>query len=89
MSMQEATPVDVDGGRVASRLQIDQPPTQRMMPDMQSVAAYYVIVASDLARESQTPRYQVAGRRRSLRARLATALSALVRPVRVTASSPA
>ena len=60
-----------------------------MMPDMQSVAAYYVIVASDLARESQTPRYQVAGSRRGLRARLATALSALVRPVRATASSPA
>ena len=56
---------------------------------MQSVAAYYVIVASDLARESQTPRYQVAGGRRSLRARLATALSGLVRPVRATTYSPA
>ena len=87
--MQEATPVDVDGGRVASRLQIDQPPARRMMPDMQSVAAFYVIVASDLARESRAPHYQVAVSRRSLRARLATALSAVVRPVRATASSAA
>jgi hypothetical protein len=59
------------------------------MPDMQSIAAYYVIVASDLARESRTPRYEVVASRRSLRARLATALRTLVRPVRATASSPA
>ena len=70
--------------------EIDPPRAQEGMTlDMQSVAAYYVIVASDLAHESQTRRYQVAGSRRSLRARLATALSALVRPVRATASSPA
>ena len=89
MSMPEATLVDV--GEVAPRRDcrsISHLP-ERMMPVMQSIAAYYVIVANDLARQSQTPRYQVVASRPGVRARLATALSALVRPGRATASSAA
>ena len=55
-----------------------------MMPDMQSIAAYYVIVANDIARDSQKPRYRVA--RPSLPGRIGAALTAIARPVRRTVS---
>ena len=51
---------------------------------MQSIAAYYVIVANDIARDSQKPRYRVA--RPSLPGRIGAALTAIARPVRRTVS---
>ena len=56
---------------------------------MQSIAAYYVIVANDLACEGQRPRYRVVVARPSLSARIGTALTALARPVRRSTSQPA
>ena len=55
---------------------------------MQSIAAYYVIVANDMAR-SRTPRYRVAVPRTNLSARIARALSAVARPLRASGGSPA
>ena len=56
---------------------------------MQSIAAYYVIVANDIARNSQKPTYRVVVARPSLPARIAAGLTAFVRPIRRTASQAA
>jgi hypothetical protein len=59
-----------------------------MMPPMQTIAAYYVVVANDLARDRSKPRYEVVPVRPRLSARIAAVLarrSRLVRP----ASQPA
>jgi hypothetical protein len=55
---------------------------------MQSIAAYYVIVANDIARDSQKPRYRVAARPRLL-GRIGATLAAITRPVRRTAAQAA
>jgi hypothetical protein len=60
-----------------------------MMPPMQSVAAYYVLVANDLARERNKPRYEIVPVRPSLSARIAAALAGRGRPVRPAAAQPA
>ena len=56
---------------------------------MQSIAAYYVIVANDIARNNQKPTYRVVVARPSLPARIAAGLIAFARPIRRTASQAA
>ena len=56
---------------------------------MQPIAAYYVLVANDLAREPRERQYQVMPVRPNLTARIAAVLARRVRPVRPTASQPA
>ena len=55
---------------------------------MQTIAAYYVVISNDLARERSKPRYEVVPVRPSLSARIAAVLDRRSRPVRP-ASQPA
>jgi hypothetical protein len=56
---------------------------------MQTIAAYYVLIANDLAGERRKPRYAVVPVRPSLSARIASALAGRGRSVRPAASQPA
>ncbi|HEX5824062.1 MAG TPA: hypothetical protein VFY18_06330 [Candidatus Limnocylindrales bacterium] len=56
---------------------------------MQPIAAYYVYIADDLARESRKTPYQVVAARSSLPRRIVAALSSVVRPIRRSASQHA
>jgi hypothetical protein len=56
---------------------------------MQSIAAYYVFVATEHAREQRQPRYQVVTTRPSLAVRVLAALTSLVRPAARNAAQPA
>jgi hypothetical protein len=56
---------------------------------MQTIAAYYVVIANDLARERSKPRYAVMPVRSSLSARIAAALAGRGRSIRPAASQPA
>ena len=56
---------------------------------MQSIAAYYVVVASDLSNRQSTPAYSVVVSRPSLVSRLAARLSSLVGSARPAAAQPA
>jgi hypothetical protein len=60
-----------------------------MMLPMQTIAAYYVMIANDLARERSKPRYAIVPDRPSLSARIAAALAGRGRSVRPAASQPA
>jgi hypothetical protein len=59
-----------------------------MMPDMQPIAAYYVLVANDLANEPRR-HDRVVPVKPSLSARIAAVLARRTRPARRTASQPA
>jgi hypothetical protein len=89
MSIEEATLVDAGGGRPACRVRIDQPDAQRTMSEMQTIAAYYVLIANEQARESRMPRYQVVPVRPSLTGRVTAALTTLRSLVRSATSQPA
>ena len=56
---------------------------------MQSIAAYYVLIANDHACEPGRREYRVVPVRPNLTARITAALARRVRPVRTTASQPA
>ena len=56
---------------------------------MQPIAAYYVLVANDLAPEPGRREYQVVPVRPNLTARIAAALARRVRTVRPTTTQPA
>jgi hypothetical protein len=56
---------------------------------MQSIAAYYVFVATEHAREQRRPRYQVVPAQPSLAVRVLAALTSLVRPAGRNAAQPA
>lgn len=55
---------------------------------MQPIAAYYVMIANDVAR-SRAQRYQVVVSKPSLPARISTALTEFRRPPRPVGGSPA
>jgi hypothetical protein len=56
---------------------------------MQSIAAYYVFVATERAREQRRPRYQVVRAEPSLATRVRGALTTLVRQTGGNAAQPA
>jgi hypothetical protein len=60
-----------------------------MRLEMQSIAAYYVIVANDIAHDSQKRRYDVVAARPSLTGRVVATLTTLPRLVRSVTSQPA
>jgi hypothetical protein len=88
MSMRQATLVDTGEGRFASTVTTDHTATRRTNTDMRSIAAYYVILANDLAREPRRD-YQVVPVRPSLSARIAAVLAKRAKPTRRAASQPA
>lgn len=86
--MQQATLVDTGGGRIASTVRDEHTVARRMMPHMQSIAAYYVIVAADLANQPRRHDHVVSVRP-SLSARIAAVLARRSRPARRAVSQPA
>ncbi len=56
---------------------------------MQPLAAYYVFVANEEARNASRRPYRAVPTKKTGRSRVGSALSALVRPIRGAASSPA
>lgn len=86
--MQQATLVDTREGRIPITVRDDHTVARRMMPHMQSIAAYYVIVANDLATRPRRHE-QVVPVRPSLSARIAAVLARRTRPARHAASQPA
>jgi len=56
---------------------------------MQTIAAYYVVIANEMARESRQPKYRVVPTRPSRAGRLVAAVTALVRPAPGVTSQPA
>ncbi len=56
---------------------------------MQSIAAYYLLIANDMARAERRPRYAVPVPRRTFAGRISTALAGLVRHDRRGAAQPA
>jgi hypothetical protein len=87
MSMRESTAVDVGGGRVGPSLTLNLPP-RRGLPAMTPIAAYYVMINTDLERESKKQHYAVVVPRESLLARIVNALETLVRLGRPATTQP-
>jgi len=56
---------------------------------MQPLAAYYVFVANEEARNASTRPYRSAPPKHAGRSRFGAAVAALVRPIRRTAATPA
>jgi len=56
---------------------------------MQTIAAYYVVIANEMAREARQPSYRVAPTRPRLAARFVAAVTSLVRPSPGVTSQPA
>jgi hypothetical protein len=56
---------------------------------MQTIAAYYVMVASEHAHEDRRPRYRVLGTRPNRVERFVAALTSLARPTSRSATQPA
>jgi hypothetical protein len=90
MSIEHATRVDVGSSRIPRTVDLDQPdPLNEDADPMQSIAAYYVFVATEHAREQRRPRYHVVPTRPSLAARVLAGLTSLGRPAGRNAAQPA
>lgn len=90
MSMEHATRVDVEASRIPRTVALDPPdPLNKDADPMQSIAAYYVFVATEHAREQSRPRYQVVRAQPSLAARVRGALTSLVRQTGRNVAQPA
>ena len=86
--MEQATHVDTRERRPRSTVGDDHTVARRMMSQMQTIAAYYVLVANDLA--NQPRRHdQIGPVRPSLSARIAAVLARRTRPARRAVSQPA
>jgi hypothetical protein len=62
---------------------------RRRLTTMQPLAAYYVFVANEEARNASRRPYRAVPPKKTGRSRFGAAVSALVRPIRGAASSPA
>jgi hypothetical protein len=56
---------------------------------MQTIAAYYIVIAIEMAREARQPKYRVVPTRPRRAARFVAAVTSLVRPARGVTSQPA
>jgi len=93
MSIRNATPVDVGVSRAAPTVVLDPPPHIRAVMNkdedpMQSVAAYYVLVATELANQAIPRRYQVEVSRPNPVARFLSAVLGLVRSSQPAVTQP-
>jgi hypothetical protein len=90
MSIEHATRVDVEASRIPLTVGLDPPdPLKKDADPMQSIAAYYVFVATEHAQEQRPPRYQVVPAHASLASRVRAALTSLLRPAGRNAAQPA
>jgi hypothetical protein len=89
MSTQQTTPVDVDGRRLGPMVSIDPPSAEHRGRPMHTIAAYYVMVATEQAHAARQPRYRVVSTRPSRTERFVAAVTSLVRPARRGATQPA
>jgi hypothetical protein len=90
MSIEHATRVDVEASRIPPTVDRDPPdPLNKDADPMQSIAAYYVFVATEHAREQRRPGHQVVPAQPSFAARVLGGLTSLVRPARRNEAQPA